>query len=1033
MRVENEIGRTVTVKLIISPPARGKTRSCAELVCQHLKQHPLQTVWVILPAWQHRRAFENQLASFGGAIGAQIGTFASFNRAVLATANRLVPVIPNDALHRLVVSVIDSVYQEGALEHYGSMRSAPGFIAMLRDYFAELKRALVFPDIFLSLYKEDASLAEIGRLYLAYQAQLQKHDRADPEGVGWLAVETLENNAGLLSEWGLIVIDGFDSFTPVQERLLKLVSQQVDQLVITLPGEKEQGKVVQRRFFEVQKEMSAYLDAAVEWFDSDHVSLPPAVAYLETNLLVSGAARTEIDEGITLIETRSPAEEAREAVRWIKSCILRRGFSARDCAIATPDPGTYQAALKSAADEFGVPLYFTFLPRLSEHPAAAVLLDLLNLSAKNYSSRVVINCIRSPYLRLKTWGLRQQDVNSLELVVRFGQVIEGRNQWREALEKLSGVEEGGFPRQEEEEQPNYQLPFGSAAVDLWKSLHDFFDATRPPQGQLTLSDWVTWLEDLMDRVDFCRASDYQEDKEALQLIRKALQNLILSVMIVGDEQLSYDQFIADVTAALESASGERSDESSGDCVVVMRFIEGRGVRFRALAMLGLSEGIFPQAEHADPFFSEAVRRRLKMDPRVGREQAGLFYQTMTRADEQLLITRPFLAASGEAWEPSPYWNAVRALIPESAVRRVRPDAPRPLEDAASTSELLFYAVRMGAAQGAALPEIFQSALENELTRLKRGHAVLEARQGSRPSGSHEGYPVSIKPELMEHFFGETIWSASRLEAYRICPYFFWVRYGLRVEDQPLPLPGLDVSQLGLILHEILEKSYQAVSDPGAPDKVKAVMRSIAAEVFSAAPERYGFRPTVLWEIEQEEMLANLNRTVESLDELAPGWTPVAHELAFGTAEHAPLVLELEEGSIRLKGYVDRVDRNASGQLRVIDYKTGSSHQGKQDLIKGRRLQLPLYGMAVQEARQLGEVIDGFYWSINSSKMGGLVLSRFESESGAGVSGANAIAREHVGEILAGVREAQFPPEPMDGICSPYCPAKNWCWRFSGSR
>jgi RecB family exonuclease len=137
--------------------------------------------------------------------------------------------------------------------------------------------------------------------------------------------------------------------------------------------------------------------------------------------------------------------------------------------------------------------------------------------------------------------------------------------------------------------------------------------------------------------------------------------------------------------------------------------------------------------------------------------------------------------------------------------------------------------------------------------------------------------------------------------------------------------------------------------------------------------------------------------------------------------------------ITLKGYIDRVDRNENGRYRVIDYKTGTGHQAKQDLLKGRRLQLPLYAMAVEEAHRLGQVDDGFYWSISAGQMGGLVLSKFESESGSGVRGAMKVAQQHVADILIDVTAMRFSPEPLDGECSQYCPAKYWCWRYSPGR
>ena len=127
--------------------------------------------------------------------------------------------------------------------------------------------------------------------------------------------------------------------------------------------------------------------------------------------------------------------------------------------------------------------------------------------------------------------------------------------------------------------------------------------------------------------------------------------------------------------------------------------------------------------------------------------------------------------------------------------------------------------------------------------------------------------------------------------------------------------------------------------------------------------------------------------------------------------------------------IDRLDRNEKNEIRVVDYKTGSSHLDAKDLKNGARLQLPLYALAARDTLKLGNVTEGFYWKILAAGAGGLKLSGFKTEKGQGVDEAINIMEEHLTRILRGIRAAEFPPIPPKGGCPTYCPAAQWCWRY----
>jgi RecB family exonuclease len=320
--------------------------------------------------------------------------------------------------------------------------------------------------------------------------------------------------------------------------------------------------------------------------------------------------------------------------------------------------------------------------------------------------------------------------------------------------------------------------------------------------------------------------------------------------------------------------------------------------------------------------------------------------------------------------------------------------------------------------------------------LRRSRDVLLARQGKVPEGPFEGAVHHMAGILQGRYGGDYIWSPSRLETYGTCPYRFFVESALEFEQKIPPEPGFDALQLGTMLHSILEETYRQVENPTVVDEVIWSLEAISSGVFKDAPHRLGFRPSAMWNVEQEQLLEALKETVLGLAELSEGWKPFAFERVFGLEGEPPLELEMSGLWVRIRGIIDRLDIDEDGNLRVMDYKTGSAHLAPGDLIEGRRLQLPIYAMAASDALGLGKPIDGLYWAILRAESGRLRLQKFHHQGDEyeyrGLEGATELALEHVARIVRGVLNGEFPPKPPRGGCPSYCAAASWCWRYHPS-
>ena len=114
--------------------------------------------------------------------------------------------------------------------------------------------------------------------------------------------------------------------------------------------------------------------------------------------------------------------------------------------------------------------------------------------------------------------------------------------------------------------------------------------------------------------------------------------------------------------------------------------------------------------------------------------------------------------------------------------------------------------------------------------------------------------------------------------------------------------------------------------------------------------------------------------VDSAHRITHGTAPMFAELGFGFIEESIEAVEiaLPDGrTLRVRGRIDRVDLGRDGTIHVVDYKTGSYHQGYRDILSGdpvgggTKLQLPIYGLAGRVARHAEAPVRAEYWFVTT--------------------------------------------------------------------
>ena len=168
-----------------------------------------------------------------------------------------------------------------------------------------------------------------------------------------------------------------------------------------------------------------------------------------------------------------------------------------------------------------------------------------------------------------------------------------------------------------------------------------------------------------------------------------------------------------------------------------------------------------------------------------------------------------------------------------------------------------------------------------------------------------GVPVALSP--------------SRAGDFMTCPLL----YRLRVIDR-IPEPPSPAATRGTVVHSVLERLFDVPAGQRTPEAARALLRPEWQRLLAKRPE--------LAELFPEAADADSGGARSDGAELA-AWLADAEKLLDGyfrledpnrlePAERELYVeTELESG-LRLRGYVDRVDVAPTGEIRVVDYKTG---------------------------------------------------------------------------------------------------------------
>lgn len=620
------------------------------------------------------------------------------------------------------------------------------------------------------------------------------------------------------------------------------------------------------------------------------------------------------------------AEEFQLAAQWAKQQ-LEANINQR-LAIIVPDLAQQRSHIETtlaavfephsllpATARYQLPFNISAGISLNQTPLVICALNLLELLRHEFSYQTLYALLKSPFI-------------SLDEKADFASPVE--------LELF--LREGGWP------QFNLSrlIQLISSQAKLKARYAAFLSALKAAQAlqeqsskKAQLSHWATLFNTLLrnfnwpggtrrlDSIEFQHHRRWQQALVDFSRLGETTNSTDKSGKVSLDEALNLLNRVLSAT--------DFQAQTPQTPLQILGMLEGSGLNFDAVWLLGLNDHLWPAAAKPSPFIPVSLQQQLSM-PHASPER-------------ELQFSRELLTGYLQS---SPQVIASYALNSDDEPLR----ASRLIEDFADT-------------------DLEQLALAQPDT----SHPYYATLQHSKQSNSplleqlidDDGPPVDSVAERVAG--GSAI-----LKDQAACPFRAFANH--RLSARALPEPGyhVDAAQRGTVLHAALEQLWVTLKDSSTLLERDAA--SIEADISAAV--RHALQPLIA---QRKDLFGKVYSDTEQqrLQHLLKLWLKVEMARSPFSVVATEQALVINIAGLPLRVRIDRIDRLNDDSLLLIDYKTGFCSTAKW---QGERLeepQLPLYAITMaglnetsirsQDENQQGNIQSLAFARINIDQQG----------------------------------------------------------------
>lgn len=949
------------IQVMTGRSGSGKTKRIYAMLAQRERKMEGKTTWLIVPE-QFTLQAERELIQFQqleGLLNVQVMSFRKLVDRVLESTHASEQIYLDDVgRHMLIKRILIESAEE--MTAYKTAHKKLGFIAMMGDFLAELKRSGIHPASLRSAAESLPPLtaAKVGDIALIYERfeTIKSGRLMDEEDRFEMALTHLSALEGLSGS--TLFVDGFSGFTGQEFKLIQGLASICETLRIslTLDPEHLHHAGIFLATSETYRRLQVIAGEVGCGFSSEHQTLPDTahhpLRHIEQQLFEYPQKIYEGDpEGISLKTFDTTWEEAEYTALEISRLVTEQGYHFRDIAVVSNAPEQYDDLLMRIFKQYGIPAFHDNRRDIAGNPLARLILAMLEAYQKGFRSESLFRALKTGLTSLTRPEWERLEILAIEKGLRGKRwqtpleddILEpSRKKLENEILQFAGI----FKETDTAARYSAALYHWLVTSGVRERYQAMMDQTRPLSGfEVVFEMTQGWnmISDLLDQI----VSVSPETPMKLSDYRAVLE--------AG--------FVAYETGMLPQAF---------DTVLIGKIEHSRSHPIKALFLVGAADGILPSNRDGSGLLTEDEKLRLRacdlelksVSDYLAMNESFSIHLAMAKPSERLYVSCALADGMGRSMRASYLVDQLESLFSKLKIGHVRLGDLSPLERAAGYNAVIAPVTRHLRAyldqKNKTGPESLDMTWASLLRYFEETKDHGSRAQQLKAAFNHVNRPKPISKPAAHDLFGSPLTtSISRLERFAACPFKHFIDYGLK-PARVVPYE-VDLPEVGRLFHSAVETfALRALADgfenvPGSPSEISDLMDQIVDEAVEKSA-----RTVYSNSARNSYVLSRVKRTstraaMTILDHLQNShFVPKAFELAFSSDRPdslPPIEIELSSGQhLFLEGRIDRIDlcetEDGMAFVKILDYKSGSETLDLSRVHHGLQLQLVAYMDAV---------------------------------------------------------------------------------------
>lgn len=753
-----------------------------------------------------------------------------------------------------------------------------------------------------------------------------------------------------------IVIDGFKGFTSPEYKLIELMITKAENLYVTLCADNLKDindlsafsciNETARRLMLIAGNNGVETGEIIscsrneDAFTSEMLHLQENIYKTEPEIFGSSTDK------VTVIKADSKENECDAVARQIKALIRSGEYRCRDIAVVYRNDENYHKAVARSIRKYALPLFEDKRQPIANQPLICFVRYLLNICSEGYDSDYIFRLVKTGLC-----GFSEKEISELENYI-FVWDITGRK-W---LSDFTANPDG-FGCAMGEKQLRALGDINALRKNIIEPIETLRESLKDASGKKCAEIIYNYLrssgsdERLKEYALTLEAQGLNElateQEQVWDILMEILDELAMSL---GDRGVSVKRFLELFEIVVSSKSLGKLPDGYDEVAICSadRMLTNSA---RVVFLVGMNTGVFPLQRGQTGIFSVSEMKKLSDAgleigddiKKLTTQERFICYNALSSAQERIYLSYSTNGDGGETLTESECVRRILGIFPLCRlISTNNEDIASLIESEQSAFELMAKRYKGTDGRSQALRAYFKDKPEYSGRIAAIDRAV-----------SDKDFVIENKDTAMSLFGKNMYFSASQLEVYSKCPFMYFCKYGLYAKGREKA--RLNARMGGNVIHHVLEKilgeyknkSFISLSGEELDERIRFHL-SEYMRLYMSDSENDSLRFGYLY----SRMTKILKHIFERLaDEFSDSdYEPCEFELSIAhDSVVKPFRVELREGSVELKGKIDRVDKmekNGKRYIRIVDYKTGVKDFELSDVFYGLNMQMLLYLISI---------------------------------------------------------------------------------------